>query len=112
MLCPRKKTRNDSGGAESGDLPSPCKSLNDVYRPYFVERNGTLILTSAQPVRNFLGRTSVAYRVCERAFWGLFPSEVPAEGLAEAIFKKLGTWNFPSPRGGFEPLSGTSRQEA
>ena len=76
-----------------------CKSPNDVYRPYFVERDGTLILTSAQPVRNFLRRRSVAYRVCERAFWGLFPSEeVPVEEPERAQY--LAQRGFPP----LEPL--------
>jgi hypothetical protein len=46
-----------------------CRSENDRYRPYFVESGSGLRLTTAQPVRNFLRRHVVTYRVLE--FWTL-----------------------------------------
>jgi hypothetical protein len=49
------------------ELYGMCRSKNDRYRPYFVESNGDIRLTSAQPVRNFLRRYSVTYGLLEHA---------------------------------------------
>jgi hypothetical protein len=46
-----------------------CRSHNDRYRPYFVESEGALRQTSAQPVRTFLRRHVVTYHVLE--YWML-----------------------------------------
>ena len=43
-----------------------------MYRPYFIESGEELQLTSAQPVRNFLRRYSLAYQVAEMALWSRF----------------------------------------
>ncbi len=47
------------------ELYGLCKSENDRYRPYFVESNGKLRLTSAQPIRNLLRRHSKFYGMIE-----------------------------------------------
>jgi hypothetical protein len=58
------------------ELYGLCKSKNDRYRPYFVESNGSLRLTSAQPVRNALRRHSVTWGLLEHAL--LSDEEAPA----------------------------------
>lgn len=45
-----------------------CKSPNDKYRPYFVESEGSLKLTYAQPVKQFLRNNLVSYRIVEKLF--------------------------------------------
>jgi hypothetical protein len=60
------------------ELFGRCKSRNDRYRPYFVEANGDLRLTSAQPVRNFLRRHSVTYGLAEHALLKEAPLPVEA----------------------------------
>src|SRR5207249_2550970 len=42
-----------------------CRSKNDPYRPYLIDAESGLILTSAQPVRNFLRRHLKIYGVVE-----------------------------------------------
>ncbi|MGW8181138.1 MAG: hypothetical protein ACWGQW_20605, partial [bacterium] len=49
------------------ELQGLCRSPNDPYRPYFEKKNGTLSLTSAQPVRNFLRRHLASFGVLEKA---------------------------------------------
>jgi hypothetical protein len=49
------------------ELSGLCKSPNDPFRPYYVEVAEELVLTSAQPVRNFLRRTLASYGVLELA---------------------------------------------
>jgi hypothetical protein len=55
-----------------------CASDNDRYRPYFVERDGGLKLTSPQPVRSFLRRHSAAWGVAEHAALRLAPADPEA----------------------------------
>jgi len=60
-----------------------CKSMNDPYRPYFVESDGSLIQTSAQPVRNALRRHVVSYGVLERVYLERKLGKDPQEDEAE-----------------------------
>jgi len=46
-----------------------CRSQNDRFRPYFVESGRDLVMTSAQPLRNWLRRHSVSYNTVE--YWML-----------------------------------------
>lgn len=55
---------NDIGN-NSLALADLCKSRNDRYRPYFVERDGELQATSLQPLRAFLRRTLVSFTIVE-----------------------------------------------
>ncbi len=55
------------------DLAGLCKSTKDPYRPYFVEARGGLKLTSAQPMRNFLRRNLLIYRLGESAYARIAP---------------------------------------
>ncbi len=49
------------------DLYTLCKSNNDGYRQYFEEANGQLVLTSAEPFRNFMRRHLISYDLMEAA---------------------------------------------
>jgi hypothetical protein len=60
-----------------------CKSMNDPYRPYFVESGGDLVLTSGQPVRNFLRRHLVSYGVLERTWLERTLGKDPQEDEAD-----------------------------
>jgi hypothetical protein len=56
------------------ELYAHCLSPNDRYRPYFVEDpDGTLRLTSAQPVRNFLRSHLRTWTLLEYAVGKLWP---------------------------------------
>jgi hypothetical protein len=46
-----------------------CRSSNDRFRPYFVERDGVLQQVSANPIETWLRRHLVTYQVLE--YWGL-----------------------------------------
>lgn len=74
------------------ELQGLCKSPNDPYRPYFEEKNGTLALTSAQPVRNFLRRYLASYGVLEKAALSylLTPHDPEDEEYRKARMIKLG----------------------
>jgi hypothetical protein len=63
------------------ELYELCGSGNDRYRPYFVERDGRLELTTEQPVRNFLRRHSVSYGVVEHTVLALQPFDPDARDL-------------------------------
>jgi hypothetical protein len=74
------------------DMFGLCKSMNDPYRPYFVESGGDLVQTSAQPLRNALRRGLISYGVLERAYLerklGKDPQE--DEGDRDRRLKQLG----------------------
>jgi len=57
---------NDIGNNAIG-LASFCRSQNDAYRPYLVERDGALQQVSWQPVRQSLRHGLATFRVAERA---------------------------------------------
>ena len=72
---------NDIGNNALG-LASFCRSHNDGYRPYFVERDGALVQVSWQPVRQALRHWLATFRVGERIcyavgkrLWGLEDDE-------------------------------------
>jgi hypothetical protein len=54
-----------------------CRSENDRYRPYFVERAGGLVKTYAQPLRTLLRRHVVSYGVAEHALLEFFGDSEP-----------------------------------
>ncbi|HMC56037.1 MAG TPA: SGNH/GDSL hydrolase family protein [Gemmatimonadaceae bacterium] len=53
-----------NNGIELVDL---CRSKNDQYRPYFVEKDGDLAQTYSQPVRNWMRHHVVTFNVME--YW-------------------------------------------
>lgn len=75
------------------ELAGLCKSRNDRYRPYFVERGGELVLTSAEPVRNFLRRHVVSYGVLERSYFRFVGDPVPIDN--EGLDRLLSELGFP-----------------
>ena len=50
------------------ELAGLCKSGNDALRPYFVEREGRLVQTTLQPLRNALRRHSLAFRLLDGSY--------------------------------------------
>lgn len=75
------------------DLYGLCKSKNDLYRPYFVESDGQLRLTSKQPVRTFLRHHLVSYGLLERTVLSWFrTNEQQDEEIRNLRLKQL---NFP-----------------
>ncbi|MGH7151516.1 MAG: hypothetical protein ACREIU_12500 [Planctomycetota bacterium] len=70
VLCqvfPMNDVCNNSVG-----LCDLCESDNDRLRPYFVERDGRLVLTSAHPRRTFLRRNLLSYGLIEWGLWKLW----------------------------------------
>ena len=55
-----------------------CKSNNDFLRPYFVERNGQLQLKARHPIKNYLRKQFISYRLTE-VFWHRFLVKNPKE---------------------------------
>jgi hypothetical protein len=51
------------------ELFEACGSVNDRYRPYFVESNGDLHLRQVQPLRSWLRRNIKLYGILERAYY-------------------------------------------
>lgn len=69
-----------------------CKSPNDPLRPYFVESDGGLELTYAQPIRNILRRRLAIYRLFERvwlSYWSN-PDETERERERVQLQERLG----------------------
>ena len=60
-------------------LAGLCRSPNDPFRPYYVEVDDRLVLTSSQPVRNFLRRNLASYSVLELAVKTYLLSPPPLE---------------------------------
>jgi hypothetical protein len=50
------------------ELAGACHSTSDTYRPYFVEGEQRLVLTWAQPLRQFLRTSLVSFGVLEKAY--------------------------------------------
>jgi hypothetical protein len=82
-----------------------CKSNNDFLRPYFVEKNGQLQLETTQPVRNYLRKKFISYRLTE-IFWHRFLVRNPQENekRRQILLKEQ---NF----GNIEPLLNTYSSE-
>lgn len=53
------------------DLYGLCKSHNDIYRPYFVERDGELVEARPHPLLHQLRRVSRVFQNVELAYYGL-----------------------------------------
>ncbi len=69
VLCqvfPMNDVCNNSVG-----LCDLCESENDRFRPYVVEEEGALVLTSAHPWRSFLRRHLMSFGLLEWAAWKL-----------------------------------------
>jgi hypothetical protein len=84
------------------ELQGLCKSPNDSYRPYLIEEDGALSVTSAQPVRNFLRRHFASYGVLEKAVLSfvLRPPDPEDEDFRRRRMRELG---YPP----IDPLLGT-----
>lgn len=69
-----------------------CLSKNDRYRPYLVERDGDLVLTSKHPLQTFLRRNLVSYGLLEWAYLKLTDadSEVMDDDWRLAEMEKRG----------------------
>jgi len=69
-----------------------CKSPNDPYRPYFIERNGKLVQTSAQPFRNWLRQYSSTYGLLELAWLRYLspPADPTDEKMRKEGMRRLG----------------------
>jgi hypothetical protein len=88
VLCqvfPMNDVCNNSVG-----LRDLCESENDRFRPYAVERDGTLVLTSADPWKTFLRRHLVSYGLLEWALWKVAKPPVTDHGWRMARLGELG----------------------
>ena len=71
-----------------------CLSPNDPLRPYFVESDGELVLTRAQPGRSFVRRHSAVYRLIEQAWLSQFrPKDWPT--MVKIRLPRLRKQGFP-----------------
>ncbi len=88
VLCqvfPMNDVCNNSVG-----LCDLCESENDRFRPYFVEREGTRVRTSAQPRRTLHRRHQISYGLLEWAVWKLAKPPVTDHGWRMARLRELG----------------------
>lgn len=76
------------------ELYELCNSNNDRYRPYFVVKKNQLVLTSAQPIRNFLRRHLISYGILER-IWLKSSLAQTREKQDELRERRLGEKGYP-----------------
>ena len=75
------------------ELAGMCKSRNDDFRPYFVERDGVLQATSTHPWRFRLRRWLVSFGVVEKTLLTLLR---PSESVEEIYVRRYQEKGYPA----------------